>query len=309
MTSSKYTFALFAALAILFSMTFGTVAAQDEEDGEAARTIVLGDISDDPAKKIERMQPLADFLAENLGDFGIEVGEVRIAPDLETMTEWIANGEVDLYFDSVFPATIVINETGAQPLLASWKDNVGEYHTVFFAPTSSGLESIDDLQGELVAYDEPSSTSGFLLPTAYLINNDLVPVEKTGVRPTVDDDEVGYIFSGDDENTIQWVFSGRVAAGALDNIAFSEIPEDVREQLTIIAETEPVPRSVVVAQPEMDEALQDAIIALLVELDETESGLEILTTFKTSRFDELPGDPDEIFEGILELVALVEEQQ
>ena len=39
-----------------------------------AHAIVLGDISDDPAEVIEGTQPLADYLAENLKDFGITEG-------------------------------------------------------------------------------------------------------------------------------------------------------------------------------------------------------------------------------------------
>ena len=37
------------------------------------RAIVLGDISDDPGEVIEGTQPLADYIAAQLGDFGITV--------------------------------------------------------------------------------------------------------------------------------------------------------------------------------------------------------------------------------------------
>src|SRR5687768_11233027 len=58
------------------------------EEAAAARPIVLGDISDNPARRIQRIQPLADYLATNLADQGFNAGEARIAPDLDTMIQW-----------------------------------------------------------------------------------------------------------------------------------------------------------------------------------------------------------------------------
>ena len=74
----------------------GTVAGN-------ARAIVLGDIADDPAKKIATSTPLADYLTANLGELGITEGRVKIAPDMETMAQWLEAGEVDLCFEASTP--------------------------------------------------------------------------------------------------------------------------------------------------------------------------------------------------------------
>ncbi|MGK7872209.1 MAG: PhnD/SsuA/transferrin family substrate-binding protein, partial [Xenococcaceae cyanobacterium] len=91
--------------------------------GEA---IVLGDISFEPEYRIRRFQPIADYLATNLGDIGIGKGEVKIASDKDTMAKWMASGEVDLYFDSLFPAMFAIDQSGAKAILRRWKDGVEE---------------------------------------------------------------------------------------------------------------------------------------------------------------------------------------
>ncbi|MGK7925866.1 MAG: hypothetical protein AB4290_11570, partial [Spirulina sp.] len=49
----------------------------------ATGTIVVGDISDEPAKKIERFQPFADYLAGQLSAIDIGVGAVEVAPSME----------------------------------------------------------------------------------------------------------------------------------------------------------------------------------------------------------------------------------
>lgn len=270
--------------------------------------IVLAEISDDAEKSINRMQPLADYLAANLGEQGIGAGEVKVAPDLDTLVGWLKSGEVDLAFDSLYPAMIMRNEGDALPILRRWRDGVGEYHTVFFVLADGGIESLDDLNGKLVALDEPSSTSGYLVPVDHLIEAGLNPVEKGSVEASVADDEVGYVFSGDDENTIQWVVSQRVAAGVVDNVTFDEIPEETKASLAILAETAPVPRQVALVRGDMDPALLQAITTLLMGMDETEEGRAALDEFKTDQFDEFPGGADAALADMQEMYDSVQDR-
>ncbi|HUM69014.1 MAG TPA: PhnD/SsuA/transferrin family substrate-binding protein, partial [Chloroflexota bacterium] len=103
----------------------------------AGRTLVLGDISDEAAETIRGTQPTADYLAAQLADMGISGGTVKIAPDLDTMIQWINDGEVDIYFDSPYPVLVISDETGATPILRRFRFGVPEYHSVFFVPKDS----------------------------------------------------------------------------------------------------------------------------------------------------------------------------
>lgn len=272
----------------------------------AGRAIVLADISTEPAKKIKRFQPLADYLAKNLADLGIDKGEVKIAPDMETICRWLNAGEVTLYFDSIYPAMLACNLTGAKPILRRWKNGIAQYHTVFFSPSASGITSLSELAGRKIAFENALSTSGYMVPLAFLIRAGLNTAEHT-IDSSPAKDEIGYIFTGEDQNTIQWVISGRVAAGAVDNHTFLNIPEKTRSSLTILAETEPFPRQVVVVKPAIYPPLLEAIETLLTEMHTTAPGRLVLKKFKnTARFDNFPEGKEKALEQIQSLYRLVE---
>jgi len=272
---------------------------------EAAGVIVVSDISDEPSKEINRLLPLADILAANLTGYGIGVGDVKIAPDMETMIKWMKAGEVDLYMDSPYPAMMISDGSGAEPLLRRWKSGVAEYKSVIFAFKESGLTSLNDLNGQMVAFEEPFSTSGYMMPLALLVEAGLNPVKKESPEAAVAADEVGYIFSGEDENSIQLILGGKVPVAVLDNVTFGELPEETRQQLVILAESEMVPRQVVMVRPNMEPELKEAISQILMGLDDSEEGQVILETLKkTDRFDPFPGGPEAAFDRMRELYRL-----
>ncbi|MEZ4646360.1 MAG: phosphate/phosphite/phosphonate ABC transporter substrate-binding protein [Chloroflexota bacterium] len=255
--------------------------------------LVFGDISDEAAETINGTQPIADYLAAQLGDYGISRAEVKIAPDLDTMVQWMANGEVDLYFDSPYPALVISQKTGAEPILRRWKYGVSAYHTLFFARADAGITTVADLQGHMIAFEESFSTSGYMLPLSYLLEQGLNPVSKESPEVTVAADEIGYTFSTADNTTIQWVVSGRVVAGVVDNVTYELfVPEETRQEFVVLAETEDVPRQLVLVRPGMDADLKAAIKSGLLTMDETEEGRAVLDVFLTTEFDEFPEGAD-----------------
>jgi phosphonate transport system substrate-binding protein len=274
----------------------------------AMKNLVLADITDTPAKRIAAFQPVADYLGANLSEFGIGGGEVKVAPDMDTMMKYLKNGDVDIYFDSPYPTYILAQRTGAQPVLRRWRDGVSEYSTVFFVKKDSPISSVNDLKGKMVAFKEVYSTSGYLLPKAYLIEHSLKPVEKSTTDAALASDEVGYVFSNADDNIIQWVISGKAAAGAVDNLSFKKLPEETRAALTVLAETEFVPRQVMVVRAGLDPALVQAIKALMIDLDKTPDGQAILKKFQTTtKFDEFPGGPQTAFARIKEITKIIDD--
>jgi len=278
-------------------------AAQPE-----GRKLIVGDISDEVAETITGTQPLADYLAAQLGEFGITGAEVKIAPDLDTMIQWVSNGQVDIYFDSPYPALVIRDVTGAQPILRRLKYGVPAYHSVFFVRNDSDIKTLDDLQGMVVAFEEPFSTSGYMLPLAYLIQQGFDPVEAASPDAIVPPEKIGYTFSTADNTTIQWVVSEKAPAGVIDNITLQRLPEATQKELRVIAETEDVPRQVVLLRPNIDPALAAAIKTALLNMDEAEEGEQALEIFLTTEFDEFPEGHEVALAKMQELFEFVNNQ-
>ena len=112
---------------------------------------------------------------------------------------------------------------------------------------------------------------------------------KRSYNDPVESNDVGFVFSYDDENTLQWILSGFVAAGVTDDYNFDiAFPESATDNLVVLARTESVPRQVVVLRSDIDPNLRDAIIQILITAHETEAGQAALAPFQTSKFDEFP---------------------
>ena len=86
-----YTLAVALVLTACGGGQIAAATAAPSAEPVETRAIVLGDISDDPAEVIDGTQPLADYLASQLGDYGITEGQVRVASSTDEMASLLAS--------------------------------------------------------------------------------------------------------------------------------------------------------------------------------------------------------------------------
>jgi|RhiMetdeSRZDD1v2_1073273.scaffolds.fasta_scaffold95083_2 phosphonate transport system substrate-binding protein len=269
------------------------------------QTLTIGVVSDDPAGTIEGFQPLMDYLAEQLGDLGIEKGSVVVTPDFDTMNEKLKSGEVDLFYETAYGALDAYENAGAIPLLRGWRKEIGEYHSTIFVRKDSGITSIDDLRGKFIAFAEPDSTSGYFLPKAFLISSGLSLSEQSATS-AVPSGEVGYIITGSDENEVSFVLLGKAIGGGIEHDVFDDLKQEDKDQLTVLAQTQDLPRSLLMASPKMAQPLRERIISTLKEASQSDEGKAALKgAKKTTQFDDFPLGADATMKFIQDLFALL----
>jgi len=271
-----------------------------------AGVITIGSISNEPGSEIEVFQPFADYLAGQLTGLGIGRGTVVVAGDIEGMAKLMGAGEVDLYFDSPFPMLAMQQLQGVRILARRWKKGVSEYHSVLFARKDSNTQSLDQIAGEVIAFEEPFSTSSYLLPKASLLEYGLnvVAVEKPNASVAASD--VGYVFSNDDENTVYWVLKGKVAAGAINNQKFDDLPPEQRNKLVVFHRTATVPRQLAAVRSDLDSELVSRIKSVFLQMHLTDEGKRVLAQFeKTTKFDDFDDLPEDSVKSLAELAELI----
>lgn len=109
--------AIFRSAALLAILSFGLALGQ----AAAARTLVIGTISDEPVKETRTFLPFAEHLAGQLTDAGITAGGVRIARDIDHMAALLRSGEVDVYIDSPLVSLAVSSKCGSRMVARRWK--------------------------------------------------------------------------------------------------------------------------------------------------------------------------------------------
>jgi phosphonate transport system substrate-binding protein len=229
---------------------------------------------------------MADYLAAHLAAYGYTAGVVKVAPDPQTMAIWLKTGQVDLDFDSLYPALVVSSGSGAQPFLRRWKGGNPEYHTMFVARADSGIRSMADLKGHVIGFEDPFSTSGYFMPKSLLVRLQMKSAEATGPDASMPADTVGYVFTKEATSTIQWMLSGKLQAGAVDNWAYDALPAETKARLVILDQTEDVTRHVAMIRLGIDPEVFTAIKGLLLTMDQTPEGRQVLAGFEqTAKFD------------------------
>ena len=301
-------FALFVA-----SVNIKSSEKTDAQPMKTVNTIRIGTVDVDAVKHIMEFQPTADYIATKLSNETTEYkGEVIIPSTVNEMAKLLKEQGVDLYFESPVTIALVDKESGAVPFLLRWKEGVAQYHSIFIVKNNSSIKTLNDFAGKTIAFEAPESTSGYLLPKAYLVQKGFKLVAEPTKNSSNDDDNniIRYVFAREDKNIPLWIAEGKADIGAISNIDFEQqTHESIKSQLKIIDRTIDVPRYVVSHRSEMEPALVQKIKDVLLNMDKDPEGIEILRNFdNTTRYEGI-NNKDQLFGPINNMLQLLEQNE
>jgi phosphonate transport system substrate-binding protein len=252
-------------------------------------TLHVGTLGASPMEEIRDFLPLARYLSMALSSEGVDDVKVVVAESLAEMAALTHAAKVDIYIDSAFPSMALNQLGGSKFLLRRWKRGVAEYRPVIVTRKHSGLRQLTDLKGKVIAFEDLFSSTGYFFPKLALQQAGLKLAAKRHAADPVAADQVGYVFSNDDETTTAWVLRGWVSAGATDDSTLQEKARSRIDELEILHESAPIPRHIVSYRSGMARSLIAKVKETLLAMDKSAAGKRALAKFQqTSKFDVIP---------------------
>jgi len=279
LVSALLVFVLFLNLFQFFSSA--SVLAAD------GRVLVFGRIHDDPVRAVRDRQEFVDYIAKKLGPVGITGGKIFVVDKLHLFVQALREGKVDLFHDSVVPTMVISRRSGAHPILRQWKYGEAEYLSVIIVKKDSGIDTLNDLKGKILAFDEPHSTSAHILARMLLTEKKLKLVEMI-THGNTNPNAVNFVY-GSDGSAPNLLITGRVDAAVTSDREFEELRPDVRETLKVVGKTMSVPRQLITVRKDLDPSLLKALKVVLTNMDKDPDGQQVLKRQqRTTKIEEIP---------------------
>jgi phosphonate transport system substrate-binding protein len=123
-------------------------------------------------KTQDQLEPFIKFLERKTG-FRVEL---TVSSDYRSVINKMRQKEIDIAWFGPFSYILAHTEAGAQAFAGTENNKSGTiYYSIFIAHPETGIESVNQLRGHSLAFTDPESTSGYLVPKAILIKNGLDP--------------------------------------------------------------------------------------------------------------------------------------
>lgn len=234
-----------------------------------ARDIVMGLIpAENNEEMIQKFEPMRAQLEKKLG----EKVKVFTATDYAGVIEAMKKKRVDIAWFGPLSYYLAEQEAGAEAFAVGLREgsNSHTYKSIFVAPCDSGIKSIKDMKGKSVAFVDPASTSGGLMPT-YMVK------KETGMMP---DQFFGkFTYAGSHDAAEMAVKNKTVDTAADNDITYEKMLAKgliTKQTNCIVKESDPLPGSPLVYRGDLPADLkakiQDAVLTAHNEIKVTGYG-------------------------------------
>jgi phosphonate transport system substrate-binding protein len=216
-----------SALALALSLSAASAYARD---------IVMGLIpAENNEEMVQTFEPMRAYMEKKLGT----KVKVFTATDYAGVIEAMKKKRVDIAWFGPLSYLLAEQEAGAEAFAVGIREGSSShtYKSIFVAHCDSGIKSIKDLKGKSVAFVDPASTSGGLVPT-YMVKKEtgLMPQEFFGK----------FTYSGSHDAAELAVKNKTVDAAADNDITYEKMLTKgliSKQTNCIIKESDPIPGS------------------------------------------------------------------
>jgi phosphonate transport system substrate-binding protein len=158
----------------------------------------------------------------------------------------------------------------AEAKLTVIRFGMATYQSQFIARADSNIKSLKDLQGKKIAFVDPASASGYLLPMKTLKDRKITPGQT--------------VFAMKHDSVVSMIYQHQVDAGATyytpaqngeiqdaRRMVKTEYP-DVEKKVKIIELSDPIPNDPIVFRKDMPDDMKENIVNALISYINTDEG-------------------------------------
>ncbi|MCC3372586.1 phosphate/phosphite/phosphonate ABC transporter substrate-binding protein [Cohnella sp. REN36] len=250
--------------------------------GYVPKTLTVQFVPSQNADTLEaKAKPLEKLLSDKLG---IDV-KVSVSTDYNTIIEAMASKQVDVGFLPPTAYVLAKDKGAAEVILQAQRFGVNDetgaptdqladsYKSMIIVKKDSPIKSIEDLKGKKIAYQNVTSSAGYVWPAALLMDHNLDPLHD--VDPIT--------VKGHDQGVIA-VLNGDVDAAAIFQDARNTVKKDypkVFEDTRVLSFTEPIPNDTISVRADMDADFIAKLKQAFIDIGKSEEGHAIIKDIYT----------------------------
>lgn len=201
--------------------------------------------------------------------------EITIPQSYVAVVEAFGTKRADIAAFNTFGYILAHDKYGVEAKMTVLRHGLATYQSQFIVKADSPIKTIEDLAGKKVAFVEPASTSGYLLPLKTLKEKNIDPKET--------------VFAGKHDNVVSMVYTGQVDAGATfysppfkddkgvmqmedaRRLVLTQYP-DVEAKVRILTLSEPITNDPIVFRKDMPEEMKTKIVDTMISFIGTPAG-------------------------------------
>jgi len=195
--------------------------------------------------------------------------EPLITTDFTGAVEAMCSGEAHMGALNTFNYVLAAARGCADVGLASVRFGSTFYQGQLVTRNDTGVESIEDFAGKTFCRPDPTSTSGWVIPS--------IDMQAAGIDP--ENDLANIIDAGGHDAVIISIYNGDCEVGSTFVDARTNVEEDfpdVMDVVVVLSQSPPIPNDTISFLPDLDPDIRADLIAVFLKLASTEEGLEIL---------------------------------
>ena len=259
-----------------------------------------GDNPGETSKILDQVKP---YLEKKLG---IPV-EFQKSTDYTTVIEAMTSGKVHMAYLSPFSYILATQKQKLVPLVSpGFNGKPFTYRSMIITSPHSGLNTMDDVKARArnltLCFADPASTSGHLIPMAYLTSIGLDP--KTAFKQTM--------FAGSHYASILSVKSGKVDLGCAFALAYDKMMREglIHEgDLKVLWTSDPIVESPICMRPEVNTAFTEKVRQAYLDMprDAHEVFHEYMAMYFPKQADSMSYIPanDSLYDGLRKIAGTI----